>query len=260
MTDTLPSIYDYPKYYDLVYGSDWKAEYNFLGKCIDRYPDVDVQHVFEPACGTGRILYRFGKADYAISGLDLNEKSIDFCNRRFKRHGLPETAFVADMCDFQLPTSCDAAFNMVNSFRHLGTEKQAVAHFNAMRDAMSVGGIYVLGLHLSPLKGETCDQESWSASRGHLTVNSSMWLVDRNLGKRYEDYGMRFSVYTPTETKQMENVIRFRTYSAKQFTNLIDKIQDLEIVATHDFRYDIDYTVELDEEVEDVVFIIKRTS
>ena len=39
----------------------------------------------------------------------------------------------------------------------------------------------------------------------------------------------------------------------------LDKIDVLEITATHDFRYDIDYFVELDEQVEDVVFIIERT-
>ena len=39
----------------------------------------------------------------------------------------------------------------------------------------------------------------------------------------------------------------------------LDKIDGLEITATHDFRYDIDYFVELDEQVEDVVFIIERT-
>ena len=259
MTDTLPSIYDYPKYYDLVYGSDWKAEYDFLTECFVRYPDVNVKHVFEPACGTGRILYRFGKAGFEVSGLDLNERSIDFCNERLKKHGLTESAFTADMCQFKLPTPCDAAFNMVNSFRHLGTEEQSVAHFNAMRDAMNVGGIYVLGLHLSPLEGDICDRESWSASRGHLTVNSSMWLVDKNLSQRYEDYKMQFSVYTPTDLKKMEDVIRFRTYSSDQFTDLIDQIEGLEITATHDFGYDIDTIIEVDEEAEDVVFVIKRT-
>ncbi len=158
-SNTQPSIYDFPKYYDLVYGSDWKAEFDFLIACFDRYSDAKVEHVFEPACGTGRLLFRFGRHGYHVSGLDLNEKSIDFCNQRFKKYGLPETAFVADMCDFKLDEPCQAAFNMINSFRHLGTEEQAVQHFECVRDCLSPGGIYVLGLHLSPLKGETVDSE-----------------------------------------------------------------------------------------------------
>ena len=34
MTGTMETIqghlYDFPKYYDLIFGSDWKAEYDFL--------------------------------------------------------------------------------------------------------------------------------------------------------------------------------------------------------------------------------------
>ena len=36
------NLYDFPKYYDLVYGSDWKAEVDFLEACFDRR-DLDVR-------------------------------------------------------------------------------------------------------------------------------------------------------------------------------------------------------------------------
>lgn len=253
------SIYDYPKYYDLIYGSDWKAEFDFLHDCFEKYSRRLVTYVFEPACGTGRLLFRFGRAGYRISGLDLNEKSIEFCNQRFEKYEITDTAFVADMSEFQLDAPCEAAFNMINSFRHLTDHQQSVRHFECMRDSMADGAIYILGLHLSPLKGETIDRESWSASRGHLTINSSLWLVDRNLGERYEDYGMSYDVYTPTNRQRLENTVRFRTYTADQFTDLIAGIDGLEIVGIHDFSYDIDLNLELDETVEDAVFVIQKT-
>ena len=28
-------LYDFPKYYDLAFGSDWKAEYRFLRECCE---------------------------------------------------------------------------------------------------------------------------------------------------------------------------------------------------------------------------------
>ena len=31
------NVYDYPRYYDLVYGSDWKAEFDFLCGSFQRY-------------------------------------------------------------------------------------------------------------------------------------------------------------------------------------------------------------------------------
>ncbi len=42
-------FYDYPKYYDLVYGSDWKAEFDFLQSCFDQHATGSVCRVFEPA-------------------------------------------------------------------------------------------------------------------------------------------------------------------------------------------------------------------
>lgn len=195
-----------------------------------------------------------------VSGLDLNEKSIEFCNQRLEKYGLPPSTFVADMSDFRLAEPCQVAFNMINSFRHLLEQDQTVKHFECVRDSLEEGGIYVLGLHLSPLKGETIDRESWSASRGHLTINSSLWLVERNLKERYENYGMSYDVYTPTDKKRLEDTVKFRTYTAGEFTSLIESVSGLAIAAVHDFRYDIDEEIELDETVEDVVFVIQKAS
>ncbi len=81
-------IYDYPQYYDLVYGSDWKAEFDFLLNCFERYATPHVRRVFEPACGTGRLLIKLAPAGYEVSGNDLNAKSIRYCNRRLERQWL----------------------------------------------------------------------------------------------------------------------------------------------------------------------------
>ena len=65
-------LYDYPKYYDLVYGSDWKAEFEFLSACFGKYGARLIRRLFEPACGTGRLLIKFAEAGYEVSGNDLN--------------------------------------------------------------------------------------------------------------------------------------------------------------------------------------------
>ncbi len=83
-----------------------------------------------------------------------------------------------------------------------------------------------------------------------------MWLVDRNLTERYEDYGMAFDVYTPTGQQRMEDVIRFRTYSAVEFQSLVDSVDGLSVRAVHDFQYDIHESIEIDETVEDAVYVL----
>ena len=250
-------IYDFPKYYDLVYGSDWLAEFDFLEDCFEIHVPHVVESLFEPACGTGRLLYRFGKVGYRVGGNDLNRKSIEYCNQRLKRHGLEGRASVGDMTDFCLPERVDAAFNMINSFRHLGNEELAEAHLRCMVAAVRQGGIYVLGLHLTPGVGEATEDESWSASRGMLTVNSRLWLAERNLDERFEAYNMSFDVYTPTDQFRIVDQVRFRTYTAEQFLSLVDRVPGLELEAMYDFSYNVEQPLVLDDRVEDVVFVLR---
>jgi SAM-dependent methyltransferase len=259
MRETLPgSLYDYPKYYDLVFGSDWKAEYDFLLDVFSAYVDDHAMSVFEPACGTGRLLFRLGRAGLAASGLDLNAKAIDYCNDRLERYGLPRSAFVGDMTAFKLPRKVDVAFNMINSFRHLTDAKQSTDHLRCMGKAIRKGGIYVLGLHLTPTATEPIDDEGWVASRGQLQVNTRLWTLHRDMKKRRETFGMTYDILTPSGQWQLYNEIEFRTYTAPQFRKLIKDEGSFSIHAVHDFSYDIEQVVELDEYAEDVVFVLKR--
>ncbi len=264
MPETIPgSLYDYPKYYDLVFGSDWKAEYDFLLGCFERYAKLpkgeQVKRLFEPACGTGRLMYRFGKSGYEIAGNDLNEKAVAFCNQRLRRHGLPETAVVGDMADYRVKKQVDAAFNTINSFRHLPSEEAAEGHLRSTAGALRKGGIYVLGLHLTPPRGlPESDEESWAARRGHLSVLSHMWSINLDRRKRMETVGMSFDVYTPSKTFRLVDQTGFRTYTAKQMEDLIGRVPQLEVAATHDFAYDLELPLEIDSSTEDVIYVLRK--
>ena len=192
-----------------------------------------------------------------MAGNDLNPKAVQFCNQRLARFGLPETATVADMADFHLTQPVDLGFNMINSFRHLSTEALAAAHLQCMARAIRSGGIYVLGLHLVPSRGEACESEAWSATRGHLTVNSDLWLVDRKLEERYEEYAMQYDIYTPSRQFRIRDQLRFRTYTADQFCQLVDRTDGLKIEAIFDFQYDLSEPAPLDEDTEDAIFILR---
>lgn len=252
------SLYDFPKYYDLVYGSDWKPEFDFLLKCFDKHATGKVKRLFEPACGTGRLLVKLAAAGYQVSGVDLNPAAVEFCNDRLERGGFPRSTFVGDMCDFTLIKPIDAAFNTINSFRHLATQKQAEDHLQCMARALRPGGIYALGLHLTPTSVEPLQEESWSARRGNLAVLSRLWVLDCDTRARKESVGMSFDVYTPTKQFRIEDRVVFRTYSAAQMKSLIAKVSEFEIVETYDFGYDIDAPVEITTATEDVVYILRK--
>jgi SAM-dependent methyltransferase len=259
MTETLhANLYDFPKYYDLIFGSDWKAEFDFLRACIDKHATRRVRRVFEPACGTGRLLIKLAQAGFEVGGNDLNEKAVDYCNARLTRYGFPASAVVGDMADFRLRRKVDAAFNMINSFRHLSTEKAAEAHLRCVARALAKGGLYLLGLHLTPTRSQPIDREAWSARRGNLSVNSFMWTKKRDRRNRDETLGMTFDVYTPTRQFRIEDEMHYRIYTRPQMSRLLEKVSELEIAETYDFCYEIDHPIRVNATTEDVVYVLRK--
>ncbi len=252
------NIYDFPKYYDLLFGSDWKAEFVFFRQCFEKFARRPVKRLFEPACGTGRLLFRFAKAGYEVCGLDLNPKAVEYCNRRFERHGMQPPAFVGDMSQFRLKKKVDAAFNPINSFRELQTDQQAENHLQCVAEALRKGGLYLLGLHLTPVSVPRCQEESWSARRGNLAVLSQMRSLELDRRNRRELVQIDFDVYTPTRQFRISSKMVFRTYTAEQMWELLRRVPELEVVETFDFSYELEEPIRIGPETEDVVFVLRK--
>lgn len=257
-TTTRQSIYDHPRFYDLLFASDWRAEFDFLEGCFRDYAKRKVRRVFEPACGTGRLLVKLAGAGYRVAGNDLNPRAVEFCNKRLVRHGFPASAMVADMADFRLSRPVDACFNTINSFRHLDSEQKALAHLRCVAEALAPGGLYVLGLHLTPEGKAECTEESWSARRGHLGVTSRMQTLDVDRRRRQERVAMTFDIYTPTKQMRLSEELIFRTYTAGQMRRLLAGVPELETAETFDFAYDLEQPVRVDGQSEDTVFVLRR--
>jgi SAM-dependent methyltransferase len=259
MTEVIEgSLYDYPAYYDLVFGSDWRAEYKFLVACFDKHAHRPVRSLFEPACGTGRLMIKFAEAGYEVSGNDLNAHAVEFCNARFERRGFAPAAVVGDMSAFLLKRKVDVMYNMINSFRELPDESAAESHLHCVARGLAEGGLYVLGLHLTPTEGERVDAESWSARRGNLAVTSSLWSEAIDLEKREEKIGMEYDVYTPTRHQKIVGSTIYRTYTLAQFTSLLECVPDLKVEAVYDFSYEIDRPIALSAATEDAVYVLRR--
>lgn len=269
------SIYDYPKYYDLVFGADVAAETKFIMACEKEFTTKPSRRAdewfFEPACGTGRLMFALLRRGYSVCGLDLNPKAVAFCNKRLARHGYPASAIVADMGDFSvadfkgiIPSSrskngpVKVAFNTINSFRHVGSEADARRHLECMAEIVRPGGIYLLGVHLTPTSVPPSETESWSARRGHLAINTHMWTVSRNKKKRLECFGIRFDVHTPRDSFRINDELRLRSYTPAQMKSLINASGRWENVATYDFAYDMDDPIKVDASTEDVVYVLRR--
>ena len=254
------NLYDYPQYYELAFGTDWKPEYDFLLDCFAKYADVTVRSLFEPACGTGRLLHRFGRVGYQVCGNDLNPKMVTYCNARLDRLGLNQSVSVGDMSAFQLNDPADAAFNMISSFQHLATQDASLAHFNCVSKSLQLGGIYVLGMLLSPTAADPTDEEHWSVRRGHLSIDASMRCLQRNLHQRYEIFSVECQVTSPQKTFCLQSEVRLRTYQVHQILELLDLVPDFELVGLYDFSYDIEKEISLDRRTEAGVFVLRKVN
>jgi SAM-dependent methyltransferase len=252
------NIYDYPKYYDVLFGSDSKAEYDFLLACFEKHALRPVRRLFEPACGTGRLLVKFARAGYEVSGNDLNPRAVAYCNARLVRHGFAPAAVLGDMADFRLRPKVDAAYNTINSFPHLPSERAAQRHLECVARALAKGGLYVLGFHLTPTRGRAWQGESWSARRGHLSVISEMRSIRVDRRRRREHVALAFNVYTPTRQLRLEDEFVFRTYTAGQFQRLLNRITDLEAVETYDFAYNVRGPIRVTADTQDVVYVLRK--
>ena len=250
------SVYDHPKLYDTLFAVEWKKEIEFLNACFQRHRSVAASRIFEPACGTGRLLWRLAKQGFEVAGLDLNPHSVAFCNRRLRKHGLPETAFVGDMTDFRLEKPVDAAFNLVSSFLHLTTESLAGEHLRRMAAALRPKGLYLLGFHLVPKGKASCSREAWKTSRGSLTVQSMLRQTSVDFAERLARIEFRIQATTPTKIYELIDTFPMRTYTAAQFHQLLTDIALFDVLETFDFG--LDDPIQVDETTEDVVFVLQK--
>ena len=251
-------LYDYPKYYDLVFGVGSSAECDFLEGCFDRHAERRVRRLFEPACGSGRLLVKFAERGFDVSGYDLNRASVDYCNARFKRRGLPLPAVLGDMVNVSLRSKVDAAFNMLCSFQLLATEHAAENHLRSMAANVAKGGLYILGVCLTPLRGARIQSERLAATRGELSVVSRIWTKQIRSWQREERCGMISDIRTPRTRVRISEELQFRTYSASQIQRLFDKVPQFEPVATYDFTYDLMNPISVGPETQDVVYVLHR--
>ena len=149
----------------------------------------------EPACGSGRLVVELAARGYHVTGLDLNEKALKFLRKRLRQRRLQAEVLRADMTDFTLSQPADAAFCLLNSFRHLLTEAAAKSHLEAVAKNLRPGGIYILGLHLVPPDAYDNAIERWRTRQGKTQISTDLRVTATDRRRRIE--GLQVSLLRP---------------------------------------------------------------
>lgn len=148
----------------------------------------------------------------------------------------------------------NGAYCMVDTFRHLLTDKDAINHLHNIARHLNNNGIYILGLHLLPDRGVSRKIHRWQGNRGRLTVRSSITVLDINRDNREETLCYQLRV----KEKKYSSVYKLRTYTCRQFMGLLEKAGCFIIMGIHDLDYDMNKTIPVNGKSEDIVCILRK--
>ena len=250
--------YQIPLYYDIIFDEDTELEANFLEDALERYALSRGKRILEPACGSARLVAEMAERGYRVAGTDRSHEMLQFGRERLKERGLKARLVQSDM---QAPSPrgpYDLAHCLVSTFKYLLTEKDALAHLQSVADVLAKGGIYCLGFHLSDYGSGIPDKESWEQERDGVLVRCEIDSSAPDRKTRTEKVRSRMWVTEDGVKRRTETNWKFRTYDAAQFRRLLAKAPDLELVATHDFLYEIEEVMPFDDELSDSLLILRK--
>jgi SAM-dependent methyltransferase len=251
--------YDYPQYYDLACRDTTRLEADFIEAACRKYVPFHVRRLLEPGCGSGRLVVALAARGYDVIGFDLNANAITYLSGKLARRKLAARVYRADMADFTLQYQVDAAFCTFNTFRHLLSEAEARQHLACVADCLKPGGIYILGFHLLPLDVSEEAEERWRTRQGSTRLHVTLRVVHTDRRRRIERLRIKLRAQMPNRKQHISSEFPLRMYTAAQFRRLLRSVPAFELCEVFDFWYDIDQPRNLDDELIDAVFILRRT-
>lgn len=252
------SWYDYPQYYDLAFRDQTATEARFVEAACQRFAAGKVERLFEPACGSGRLLAALAARGFQMMGLDLNANALRYAGERLRRRGLSAELIEGDMSDFRLPRRADSAYCLLNSFRHLLSEEAARGHLRAMARAVRPGGIYLLGFHLLPPDASLESTERWTAVHGRTRLSVTLRVTKADRRTRIEWLRMTSLVRTSRGRLRLRDEFPLRMYTARQVRQLFASSPEWQLCEVYDFWCDIDDPRPFDNELADAIFVLRR--
>ena len=251
--------YDLTKHYDLSFSHEMEDEVSFIRAILEKYFGPHKVKILEPACGTGRLLFPLSTSNIDYTGFDINTNSIEFLKNKIERMGISARTFVSDMTDFKVTGSkFDCAICTVDTFRHLMTETEALAHFICMAKHLKKNGLYILGLHLLPAQGYSEKVIPWETSSGGQKLFTSISVLNVDRKKRIETLKILFRSKRGKNIKKHRSIYYLRTYTYRQFFNLLKKAACFDIIEAYDYSYDIDHPILLNSQTEDAVLVLRK--
>jgi SAM-dependent methyltransferase len=190
----MPSLYDDPRLYDLLFRAEPHA--TFYSALARRQKGS----VLELACGTGQLLLPIAKLGFRSVGLDLHPSMLSTAKGRAQTVGADVSLIEGDMRSFFLDEKFSLVFIARNSLLHLHTRDDFAQVFGNVRKHLENDGLFAFDifnpsvsiLANDPEKKDLIDRLEYPG-RGTLTVeatadydertqvNRSTWFVSSDV-------------------------------------------------------------------------------
>ncbi|MBI4346099.1 MAG: class I SAM-dependent methyltransferase [Elusimicrobia bacterium] len=205
------SLYAHPRLYDALQAGDTSQEADLLER-IHREHGNGGRDWLEPACGTGRLVVELSRRGWNVAGYDREPRMLAYARRR-----AGPRVERGDLRSFCRPASWDFAYSLEGSFRHLESDRYALAHLRATARSLRPGGLYALGLDLTDYRFPEEDEETWEGEAGGRSVRQVQMALPADRRRRLE----RILQFVSIGRRLLRERYDLRTYDAAEFRRLV---------------------------------------
>ena len=230
-------LYDDASVYDILHAPGTAEEVDGLERIAARFVTRTRRRAvwLEPACGTGRYLRLAARRGVGVVGFDGSAEMIAYARERIGRHASSRRArlFVADMTRFadRLGGPVDFAFNLINTIRHLRSDRAVLRHFLEIARSLRPGGAYAVGITLTTYGMEFPEEDLWEGRRGSCRVKQVIQYLpplSPAATRRREEWAHSHLMITrgrggSPRVEHRDSRYILRTYSRRQWLGLIDR-------------------------------------
>ena len=253
-------MYDTPHAYDIVFDIDTMKECAFLEAIHERHGRSPGRRVLEPACGTGRLMRELARRGWETCGFDIDPGMLAYARERMPALEPGSRIDEARFDDFAMPGRFDLAHCLISSIQHVDDDREARTHLRLVADHLLPGGVYAIGLHLADRPELLTEPEAFHARREGAGVTCMLEGDTPDLENRRQRIHSDIHVEHPDGSRTRHRASWwFRTWTLAQFLQLLESEPRFELVALHDFSLDPALEYSLEDDLVDVVSVLRRT-
>lgn len=233
-------FYADPLVYDVLHAPGTAGDVRVLRGIARRFTPARTAPVWlEPACGGARYLLHAARFGIRGVGFDVNEGMIEYARARARELGVSRRvrlrvasmeSFV-DACGLRAG-SVDFAFNLINTIRHLGSDRAMLAHFAEVAGVLRRGGAYIVGISLAAYGLEPVTEDTWKGRGRGLAVTQVVQYLPpapggadarRGEGARQERVVSHLTVKRGREESHIDSTYALRSYNLRQWLGLVER-------------------------------------